>query len=87
MTTKSAELAHDEHANGKMMGAGNETGAGQYLQPNGQSGTDLSRQISVQLTPQQFEGEWREDRVFAVPRGSNRLKVVEQGVCCACTMV
>ncbi|CAO1620597.1 unnamed protein product [Parajaminaea phylloscopi] len=40
---------------------GGETGAAQapmsanYLQPNGASGTDLSRQLSVTLTPQQFE--------------------------------
>lgn len=27
-----------------------------YLQPNGQNGTDLGRQLSITLTPQQFEG-------------------------------
>lgn len=30
-------------------------GGANFLQPNGASGTDLSRQISVTLTPEQFE--------------------------------
>lgn len=50
MTTKQELDRHSEHDLGHKSGP-------QYNNPNGQSGADLSRQISVQLTSQQFEGE------------------------------
>ena len=47
MATKESEVASNEHPT--------------YQQADGTSGHDLGRQISVTLTPQQFEGE------FAIP--------------------
>lgn len=53
---------------------GGPAGGTGFLQPNGASGTDLSRQISVTLTPQQFEGEHNRRRLIGVKTATDSIR-------------